>query len=196
MAPIHVDEKAGSDTTGQGTPDQPYETLAFALFTHPHQISEPAPQFLIRKDSAGTYEDPTQSALKKAKKGADGLEKKRKKAEEATAKDAQADIEEKERREKLLAESKKIVLKDDDTLPKPTRVSTPAGHFLGSSPFIVLVGETRVPGRFAIAARPCVRMGPSPSFPKGNELHSPQGWHWIPSSLVGRSSGNFRSLIV
>ena len=118
MAQIHVDEKAGSDTTGQGNPDQPYETLAFALFTH--QAS--SPQYLIRKDPSGTYEEPTQSALKKAKKGADGLEKKRKKAEEAAAKEAQADSEEKERREKLLADSKKIVLKEDDALPKATRV--------------------------------------------------------------------------
>ena len=119
MALIHIDEKAGSDTTGQGSPDQPYETLAFALFNH--QAS--SPRYLIRKDPTGTYEEPTQSALKKAKKGADGLEKKRKKAEEAATKEAQADREEKERRERLLADSKKIVLKEDETLPKATRVT-------------------------------------------------------------------------
>lgn len=121
MSSIHIDEKAGSDATGKGTADQPYESLAFALYTH--QTAEPAAKFLIRKDSAGTYEEPTQSALKKAKKGADGLEKKRKKAEELAAKDAAADNEEKERREKLLADSKKIVLQEDESLPKSTRVS-------------------------------------------------------------------------
>lgn len=118
MDKIHIDEKAGSDSTGLGTPDQPYETLAFALFTH--QAS--SPQFLIRKDPAGAYEEPTQSALKKARKGADGLEKKKKKAEEAAAKEAQATSEERERREKLLEDSKKIVLKEDETLSKATRV--------------------------------------------------------------------------
>ncbi|KAF7976433.1 hypothetical protein HWV62_6859 [Athelia sp. TMB] len=119
MASIHIDEKAGSDTAGKGTQDQPYESLAFALYTH--QTEEPAAKYLIRKDAAGSYEEPTQSALKKAKKGADGLEKKRKKAEELAAKDAAADTEEKERREKLLTESKKIVLKEDESLPKATR---------------------------------------------------------------------------
>jgi asparaginyl-tRNA synthetase len=118
MAPIHIDEKAGSDVTGKGSPDQPYETLAFAVFTH----QATSPQYLIRKDASGTYEEPTQSALKKAKKGADGLEKKRKKAEEAAAREAQADSEERERREKLLEESKKIVLMEDETLPQATRV--------------------------------------------------------------------------
>jgi asparaginyl-tRNA synthetase len=118
MTPIHIDEKAGSDITSHGSPDQPYETLAFALFTH----QALSPQYLIRKDPTGTYEEPTQSALKKAKKGADGLEKKRKKAEEAAAKEAQADREERERREKLLADSKKIVLKENETSPKATRV--------------------------------------------------------------------------
>jgi asparaginyl-tRNA synthetase len=131
MASIHVDEKAGSDVTGQGSPDQPYETLAFALFTH--QAS--SPKYLIRKDPSGTYEEPTQSALKKAKKGADGLEKKRKKADEAAAKAAQADSEERERREKLLADSKKIVLKEDETLPKATR----ARPFISSQIFRLML---------------------------------------------------------
>ena len=80
MAPIYVDEATGSDETGKGTPEAPYQTLAFALYTHPDG------PFVSRKDASGTYEEPTQSALKKAKKGADGIEKKKKKAEELFSK--------------------------------------------------------------------------------------------------------------
>ncbi|OSC98435.1 asparaginyl-tRNA synthetase [Trametes coccinea BRFM310] len=111
MAPIHVDESAGSDETGKGTPEQPYQTLAFALYSHPEE------KFLIRKDAAGTYEEPTQSALKKAKKGADGIEKKRKKAQELAEREAKELAEARERKEKKLEESKKIVLEEDPSLP-------------------------------------------------------------------------------
>lgn len=117
MAPIHVDESTGSDETGLGTPETPYQTLAFALFKHGQSTT-----VLIRKDPAGTFEEPTQSALKKAKKGADGLEKKRKKTEEIAEKEAKLKGEEKEKREKLLEESKKNVLKEDISLPAATRV--------------------------------------------------------------------------
>ncbi|KAI0785792.1 asparaginyl-tRNA synthetase [Abortiporus biennis] len=113
MAPYYVDEGTGSDDTGKGTQEQPYQSLAFALFSHGQDSA-----VLIRKDASGTYEEPTQSALKKAKKGADGLEKKRKKAEELAEREAKEKKEEKERREKLIEESKKIVLQEDASLPK------------------------------------------------------------------------------
>jgi asparaginyl-tRNA synthetase len=118
MATIHVDEKTGSDITGDGTTDLPYQTLAFALFNH-----STGSQFLIRKDSSAIYEEPTQSALKKAKKGADGIEKKRKKQEELAEREAEEKKEEKDRRDRMLQESKKIVLVDDGTLPEAVRVS-------------------------------------------------------------------------
>jgi asparaginyl-tRNA synthetase len=120
MAPIYIDEAVGSDTTGSGTIEAPYQSLGVALFNHP--TSESTPAFLIRKDAAGTYEEPTQSSLKKAKKTADGLEKKKKKAEELAEREAKEKGDEKERREKILEESKKIVLEEDGTLPKPTKV--------------------------------------------------------------------------
>ncbi|KAF9049332.1 class II aaRS and biotin synthetase [Hymenopellis radicata] len=102
----------GSDTTGKGTPEQPYQTLGFALFTHGS-----ADGFLIRKDPNTEYDKPTQSSLKKAQKTADGLEKKRKKAEELAQREAKEQGEEKEKREKLLEESKSIVLTEDPSLP-------------------------------------------------------------------------------
>lgn len=116
MSTIHIDETTGSDETGKGTPEQPYQTLAFALFTHPEA------KLAVRKDAGGAYEEPTQSALKKAKKGADGLEKKRKKAEELAAREASERAAERERREKVLEESKKIVLVEDASLPKAKKV--------------------------------------------------------------------------
>ncbi|TFY78478.1 hypothetical protein EWM64_g5536 [Hericium alpestre] len=116
MSPYYVDEAAGSDTTGTGAADAPYQSLAFALFKHGHDAKT-----LIRKDSTAEYDEPTHSALKKAKKGADGLEKKRKKAEEQAEREAQAGDKEREHREKLLEESKKIVLKEDASLPKAAK---------------------------------------------------------------------------
>jgi asparaginyl-tRNA synthetase len=112
MAPVYVDETTGSDLTGVGSQEAPYQSLAYALFTQGHSAA-----VLVRKDSSADYEEPTQSALKKAKKGADGLEKKRKKVEELAEREARANRDEREKRERLLEESKKIQLVEDATLP-------------------------------------------------------------------------------
>lgn len=117
MAPIYIDETAGSDTTGKGTLEEPYQSLALALFNH----GETTP-FQIRKSPEAEYDEPTQSSLKKAKKNASGIEKKKKKQEELTEREAKEKSEEKERKEKLLEESKKIVLEEDASLPKATKV--------------------------------------------------------------------------
>ncbi|KZV61943.1 asparaginyl-tRNA synthetase [Peniophora sp. CONT] len=114
MDAFYVDEASGSDTAGKGTQNQPYQSLAYALFTHGQDA-----KLLVPKD--GAWEEPSQSALKKAKKGADGLEKKRKKAEELAARDAEAKAKEGEKREKLIEESKKTVLTEDASLPKATK---------------------------------------------------------------------------
>ncbi|KAF9047627.1 asparaginyl-tRNA synthetase [Panaeolus papilionaceus] len=113
MAPIYVDEATGSDTTGNGAQNEPYQSLGFAIFTHGPDI-----QLLFRKDATASFEEPTQSSVKKAKKNAEGLEKKKKKQEELAARDTKEKAEEKERRERLLEESKKIVLTEDASLPK------------------------------------------------------------------------------
>ena len=116
MSSIYVDEASGSDTTGTGSQDAPYQTLGFAAY------SQPSASYLIRKDAQGEYAEPTQSALKKAKKTAEGIEKKRKKQLELEERERQAKGDEKEKREKLLEESKKIVLTEDESLPKATKV--------------------------------------------------------------------------
>ena len=125
MSTIYIDDTSGSDEAGKGTADAPYQSLAFAIFTH-----GPDAKLLARKDPNTPYEEPTQSALKKAKKGAEGLEKKRKKAEETAEREAKAKSEERERRQKLLEESKKIVLEEDPALPAAIKVQCCTTHAL------------------------------------------------------------------
>lgn len=120
MSTLYIDEATGSDTTGTGTQAEPYQTLGYALYAN--DASGDSVKYLIRKDATTQYDEPTQSSLKKAKKTADGLEKKRKKAEELADKEAKEKAALKEKREKLLEESKKIVLEEDQALPKATRV--------------------------------------------------------------------------
>jgi hypothetical protein len=173
MAPIHIDEAAGSDTAGTGTPDQPYQTLGLALFNHGASES-----FLTRKDSSVTYEEPTQSSLKKAKKTAEGIEKKRKKQEELAERDAKEKGEERERKEKLLEESKKNVLEEDSALPRATKVRTklPITDALLKS----LPVENRSSLRTAIETNPCLWMGASFASTKRYHLHCPPRRHRLP----------------
>ncbi|KAF9243209.1 asparaginyl-tRNA synthetase [Melanogaster broomeanus] len=105
----------GVDAPDRGTIDQPYQTLAFAIFSTAR--TETDTTYYIRKNAEVEYDAPTQSATKKAKKDAQGLEKKRLKAE-AEEKEAR---ERQERREKRLEESRKVVLDEDPSLPKPTK---------------------------------------------------------------------------
>ncbi|KAL0579638.1 asparagine--tRNA ligase [Marasmius crinis-equi] len=114
MASVYVDEAAGSDTTGNGSESQPYQTLAYALFI----TGTGEAKYLIRKDASSPFDEPTQSALKKARKNADGLEKKKKKQEELAEREAKEKGAEKEKREKLLEDSKKVVLTEDSSLPQ------------------------------------------------------------------------------
>lgn len=119
MTTVYIDEAAGSDNTGRGTEDAPYQSLGHAIYAGPDTS-----RYLVRKDASGEYADPTQSSLKRAKKTADGLDKKRKKAEELKEKELAKDSEEREKREKLLEDSKKILLVEDETLPPAKRVRT------------------------------------------------------------------------
>jgi hypothetical protein len=117
MSTIYIDENSGSDITGKGTSEEPYQSLAQAIYSHDEGAS-----FRIRKGPDSEYEEPTPSSLKKAKKNAQGIEKKKKKEEEQAERDAKKRGEEKERREQLLSESKKIVLEEDPTLPQAAKV--------------------------------------------------------------------------
>ena len=121
MSTAYIDETTGSDETGKGTQELPFKSLAFAVYS---SDGADKVKYLIRKDATIDYGEATQSALKKAKKGADGIEKKRKKAEELAAREDSEKKAERERKEKLLEESKKIVLEEDPALSKATKVDS------------------------------------------------------------------------
>lgn len=120
MSTIYIDETTGSDTTGTGTQDTPYQTLGYAVYASGASLDDA--KFFVRKDATVEYTETTQSALKKAKKTAEGLEKKKKKAEELAEKEAKEKAELKEKKEKMLEESRKVVLEEDTSLPKASRV--------------------------------------------------------------------------
>jgi asparaginyl-tRNA synthetase len=71
MLTIYIDQTSGIDASGNGSVDQPYQSLAFALFSTPTTETETT-QYQIRKDADAVYDAPTQSAMKKAKKGRPG----------------------------------------------------------------------------------------------------------------------------
>ena len=108
---VYVDETAGSDESGDGTQAQPYKSAAHAIF-----IQGPSPPLAImtRKSDTEQYAPIGVSPLKKARKGAEGLEKQRKKVFEAEAKA-------KEQAE-LLEKSKGITLTENPDLPKSVKV--------------------------------------------------------------------------
>ena len=119
MSTVYIDQAVGVDAPDNGTLDRPYQTLAYAIFSTPSAEVD-ITVFQIRKSAEAEYDAPTQSATKKAKKDAQGLEKKRLKAE-AEEKEAR---ERQERREKRLEESRKVVLVEDASLPTPTKVGS------------------------------------------------------------------------
>lgn len=165
MASVYVDETAGSDLTGGGSQEAPYQSLPHALFTHGQTA-----KVLVRKDPSAEYEEPTQSALKKAKKGADGLEKKRKKAEEL----AEAATVEREKRERLLEESKKIQLVEDATLPAAAKV-WPTGGVLTWGLIVLthFAGKDSEPHAVARKACPRPRLGTPPTLTKRHHIYRP-----------------------
>lgn len=113
---VYVDASAGIDSPGRGSVGAPFNTAGYALF-----ISESISTIFVRNKDA-EYIEITASAMKKAKKEADGLAKKAKKEEELKHKE-----EEKKANElRKLEESKKIVITEDSTLPRPIKVDYPS----------------------------------------------------------------------
>ncbi|KAG8731327.1 hypothetical protein FRC12_019785, partial [Ceratobasidium sp. 428] len=110
---VYVDETTGSDDKGDGTEASPYATPVAAL-DGPHG---PDAAIFTRKAPADEYAPISGAALKRAKKGLEQLKEKAKKAEAAAAKAEQDRL----REEKKLEESKKIVLKEDSSLPSAIR---------------------------------------------------------------------------
>lgn len=110
MSEVYVHEVTGVDAAGAaGTQEAPFKTAAFALFT-----KEDAKVFVYKKDEeADGYVEISASALKKAKKGVEGLKKK---AEKAKAAEELAVSKAAEDAAKKL-EALKIEIKQDSSLP-------------------------------------------------------------------------------
>ncbi|KAK9473807.1 uncharacterized protein V1510DRAFT_413977 [Dipodascopsis tothii] len=107
---LFVDEATGVDAAGVDATSQatPFKTAAFALYSGGEAAS-----IFVKKDEG--YEAISASALKKAKKGAEGIAKKIKTAEEQRVK------KEKEEASKL-EEAKKIQIVEDAALPAAKKI--------------------------------------------------------------------------
>lgn len=108
---MYVDEQIGSDETGDGTIQKPYHTAAQAIVNHG---PSPPLNILTRKTEVEEWAGIGISALKKARKGAEGIEKKKQKALEAEAKAAERAAE----KEKV----NRVVLEEDASLPAVVKV--------------------------------------------------------------------------
>ncbi|KAJ5504500.1 hypothetical protein N7463_007374 [Penicillium fimorum] len=129
MPTIYIDEDVGRDeSSATGTETAPYKTLVHAYVEHPPTTE--GIQYLTRKsqtDAVGEDVDPAaklewKPATKSAMKKANNLWEQRKKK---AAKEHELAIREKaeaDKRQLVLEEAKKIVIKEDTSLPKPVRV--------------------------------------------------------------------------
>ncbi|KAK4106843.1 asparaginyl-tRNA synthetase [Parathielavia hyrcaniae] len=118
----YIDPTAGKDdSTADGSEAKPYQSLYHALLQH---LDQPAPVYLTRpaaaKDgaNAAAWEEPAKSAMKKAVGRVDAYKKKLAK-EQASARQEE---EERQQRLKNLEEAKKIVLREDPSLPAAVRI--------------------------------------------------------------------------
>jgi Asparaginal-tRNA synthetase, N-terminal domain len=165
---VHVDESIGSDTVGNGALDKPYQTAAYAIFANEHSQSL---NILVRSKPESDYTEISPSGLKKAKKNAEGLAKKARKAEEQRLKEEQEKGAEAERLRRKLEESKQITLKEDLTLPSPVKVIL--SHY---SLFTIRTRYPHSPGKNCklraspIEACQCIWMGTPLARPEGSDL--------------------------
>ncbi|PGH01529.1 asparagine-tRNA ligase [Blastomyces parvus] len=126
---VHIDEDVGNDDqTATGTESSPYKTLVYAFLQQPP--STPGIQYLTRKSVTGPVnegEDPSvrlewKSATKSALKKATNLYEQRKKKAAKEKELAIREKEESEKRKLILEEAKKVIIKEDESLPKPLKI--------------------------------------------------------------------------
>lgn len=114
---LYVNEATGADdSSADGSEQKPFKTPAYAVY------NDGEASILVYKEEA--YEPISPSALKKAKKGADGLAKKAEKAKKAAE---QAAIREAEDTKKNEA-AKSIVIKEDSSLPAAKKIKLSAAE--------------------------------------------------------------------
>lgn len=122
-AKCYIDPVAGKDDdSADGSEARPYQSLYHALLQH---LDKPAPAYLTRPAApkaegadAPAWEEPAKSAMKKAVGRVDAYKKKLAK-EQASARQEE---EERKQRLKNLEDAKKIVLKEDTSLPPAVRI--------------------------------------------------------------------------
>ncbi|KAL3230177.1 Asparagine--tRNA ligase, cytoplasmic [Nakaseomyces bracarensis] len=83
---FYINEKTGADEAGAGTQEKPFQTPAFALYS---AETDAEPKLFVFKEADNEYQEISASALKKARKGCDGLKKKAAKAKEQELKKQQ-----------------------------------------------------------------------------------------------------------
>ncbi|KAK4639613.1 hypothetical protein QC761_709870 [Podospora bellae-mahoneyi] len=117
---VYIDPASGKDdASADGTEAKPFQSLYHALITHLETTPAPTYLTLVKKEDAATsWEEPAKSALKKAVGRVDAYKKKLAKEKDAARKEE----EERLQRLKNLEDSKKIVLKQDESLPKAERI--------------------------------------------------------------------------
>lgn len=129
-ASIYVDEERGHDDTSaaDGSSASPYKSVSFAFWKHGEEA-----EYLVKKsgDEEG-FKPAAKAALKKAKTYAKEQEKKASREKERAEEERRRD----EERQKALAEAKKIVLKEDESLPKAVHI-----HLGETRPEIVKLGS-------------------------------------------------------
>lgn len=142
--PIYIDEDVGrDDETAVGTETAPYKTLLHAMIRHPDA------SYQTRKSETGPVDEngdpavrlewkpPTKSAMKKVANLYDQHKKKQAKAADlAMRENAEA-----MKRQAILEEAKKVVLKEDPSLPDPIRIKLDE-----TDPSKITLGSKEQPG--------------------------------------------------
>ncbi|WEW57787.1 asparagine--tRNA ligase [Emydomyces testavorans] len=126
---IYIDEDVGrDDESAAGTDLSPYKSLVYALLQHP--LSTDNIEFLTRKSETGPvgedgdpsvrleWKPVTKSAKKKAVNICEARKKKAAKEHDLALRQK----EEAEKRRLVLEEAKKVIITEDESLPKPIRI--------------------------------------------------------------------------
>lgn len=124
---IYINESTGIDGLSTvGSADKPFQTASYALFAQGEGNDEP--KLLVFKIEDNEYQEISASALKKARKGAEGLKKKALKQKELDAKRQQQQAENAAKQMAALD----IKIEEDKSLPAAHRVKiNKAPEFVG-----------------------------------------------------------------
>lgn len=110
---IYINEKTGKDDESvTGSEQQPFQSAAYACYLFSEE------KLMVYKPEENQYLEISASALKKAKKGSEGLRKKAEKAKAAAEQKLQKQADDAAK----LLESTKISITEDESLPKAEKI--------------------------------------------------------------------------